>query len=57
MWLLCMYRLSVTMFVLYTFVITIYVYVCRRNSMYVCMYVCTYVCMCICVYIATFSFS
>ena len=39
MWLLCMYRLSVTMFVLYTFVITIYLYVCRRNSMYVCMYV------------------
>ena len=39
MWLLCMYRLSVTMFVLYTFVITIYVYVCRRNSMYVRKYV------------------
>ena len=44
MWLLCMYTLSVTMFVLYTFVITIYVYVCRRNSMYVHVYVCVYVC-------------
>ena len=49
MWLLCMYRLSVTMFVLYTFVITIYLCVDEI--------VCMCVCMCICVYIATFSFS
>ena len=44
MWLLCMYRLSVTMFVLYTFVITLVI------TIYV-MCVDEILCMCVCVYV------